>query len=196
VKNRLSDPFFGPRGDDPEDETREDLCILHYFCKGLYFDIEEKEIDVSRSRLWGVLTELPMILSRNAATPSPSIFKRAASFTIAFMIRSPLDIPFTNGRIPEQYRTIPNHQNALAAFEYCRRGFKDALIFKNGKPEGKSTPQPFTLSNKIQVSKHFYWDVVHAISNIKAEGCFHFISLLYESLAYKSNPGASYPETV
>jgi hypothetical protein len=60
----------------------------------------------------------------------------------------------------------------------------------------KDSGRKVILRNKIKVSAHFYYDTIHAISNIKDDTSFHFISLLYESLAYKANRRACYPEVL
>jgi hypothetical protein len=49
---------------------------------------------------------------------------------------------------------------------------------------------------KIKVSSHYYYDLIFAISELETDASFHFLSLTYETLAYKANKGASYPEKV
>jgi hypothetical protein len=189
-----SDPSFGSRGGDPEDETLEDITSLKYHCENLYEDFGCGKVEVGSHRLWRVLANIQPILSRKAATPNPSLFKRSAAFTIAFMLCPPLDIPFLNGQLPPKITGISNHHNAIAAFEFCRRSLINGEIHKRIPKSSKF--QVETLINPIKLSKHFYWDTIHAISIIDSDGCFHLLSLLYESLTYKDNPDASYPPIV
>ena len=189
-----SDPAFGSRGNDPEDEVLEDITFLKNHCENLYEDFGCGKVDVGSHRLWRVLANIQPILSRNAATPNPSLFKRSAAFTISFMENPPLDIPFTNGALPKDLTRISNHHNAIAAFEFCRRALFNGEIHKRIPKSEKF--QVEILETPIKVSKHFYWDTIHAISTIDCDGNFHILSLLYESLAYKDNKDASYPRTV
>jgi hypothetical protein len=189
-----SDPSFGSRGDDPEDETLEDITFLKHHCENLYEDFGCGKVEVGSHRLWRVLANIQPILSRNAATPNPSLFKRSSAFTIAFMQYPPLDIPFMNGGLPPNIKSISNHHNAIAAFEFCRRALFGGEIYKRVK--GKKELQPEKLEKFIKVSQHFYWDSIHAISTIDCDANFHILSLFYESLTYKDNPNASYPPIV
>ena len=189
-----SDPSFGSRGNDPEEETLEDITFLKNHCESLYEDFGCGKVEISSDRLWRVLANIQPVLSRNAATPNPSLFKRSAAFTIAFMESPPMDIPFTHGKLPDKFTRIPNHQNAISAFEYCRRALFDGQVYK--RISGKKEPQIETIKNPIKVSPHFYCDTIHAISIIDCDTCFHLLALLYESLTYKDNPTVSYPPTV
>lgn len=189
-----SDPAFGSRGDDPEVEILEDITFLKKHCQDLYEDFGCGKVEVASHRLWRVLSNIQPILSRNAATPNPSLFKRSAAFTISFMEFPPLDIPFINGTLPKNITGISNHHNAIAAFEFCRRALLNGEILK--RVPSKKEFQSEILKNPIKVSQHFYWDTIHAISTIDCDTNFHVLSLLYEALAYKDNPNASYPTVV
>jgi hypothetical protein len=189
-----SDPSFGSRGDDPEDETLEDITFLKNHCENLYEDFGCGKVEISSHRLWRVLANIQPILSRNAATPNPSLFKRSAAFTISFMEYPPLDIPFSNGTLPKSITSISNHHNAIAAFEFCRRALFTGEILKRSLKKQEFESE--ILKKPIKVSLHFYWDTIHAISTIDCDTSFHAISLLYESLTYKDNPNASYPPVV
>ena len=125
-----SDPSFGSRGDDPEDETLGDITFLKQHCENLYEDFGCGKVEISSHRLWRVLANIQPILSRNAATPNPSLFKRSSAFTISFMEYPPLDIPFTGGKLPPDITGISNHHNAIAAFEFCRRALFNGEIYK------------------------------------------------------------------
>jgi hypothetical protein len=190
-----SDPAFGARGDDPEYEILEDITFLKQHCENLYEDFGCTKVEVGSHRLWRVLANIQPILSRNAATPNPSLFKRSAAFTIAFMEYPPLDYPFIGGGLPKTITSISNHHNAIAAFEFCRRALITGEILKR-VPGKKKEFKSEILSRPIKVSQHFYWDTIHAISTINSDTCFHTLSLLYESLTYKDNPDASYPQIV
>ncbi|MDR3458066.1 MAG: hypothetical protein P4N60_11510 [Verrucomicrobiae bacterium] len=139
-----------------------------------------------------IVNDIPSILNKNTCAASPSVFKRAAALTIAFIATSPLDQTLSIqkfGKLTE----IGNHQNAIVAFEYCRQCLHQASYIKkfDGQPE-----QTVTLKKKIRLSAHFYYDLIFAISQLKTDASFHFLALNYELMVYKANKGASYPEKI
>src|ERR1700722_16845244 len=163
----------------------EDIRVLKNHCEAIYHDFGIKNVEVDRSILWAVLATFPQILVRNAATPNPSLFKRASAITISFMIKSPMAVPFKTGTIPAHIRDIANHQNAIGVFEYCRKALFGAVIYKTEKKADK-------LEHPIDLSLHSYCDVIHAIAQIKNDEPFHLLSLIYEMMTYRWNPNASY----
>jgi hypothetical protein len=109
------------------------------------------------------------------------------------MCKSPLAVPMRGSRLPKKIVAIRNHQNAIASFEYCRRALFNAEIYKCS-PHKKAK-----LRNRIELSPHFYCDIIHSIAQIPQSDndlCIHFLALLYEALTYKANKDAPYPETV
>lgn len=166
-----------------------DVVNLHDFCQGFYQGIKVNlNQPLSWGKLWGVISETEVQLTRNLNIETPSVFKRAAALTVALMVRSPLEQTFKGGIVGEELIRIKNHQNAIVAFEYCRDALRGAVIM----PKKRSA---FTLEAPIMVSKHFYCDLIHSFSHITDHSsCFHSTALLYESLCYKANKTASDPE--
>lgn len=138
--------------------------------------------------MWAVLSEMTTQLTKNLNIETPSVFKRAAALTMAFIVKSPLDRNFSGSTIAEDLICIKNHQNAIIGFEYCRDALRGSLIMPKQR-------EPFTLEKPITLSPHFYRDLIHAFSHIEDHSfCFHSTALIYESLCYKANPKASDPE--
>ena len=177
----------------PSPNLGSDVVTLATFSEGFYH-----RLNIKPTLIWkkfeDVINEIPSILNRNTNATTPSVFKRATAFTIAFIKNSPLDQPFATGIFPPKLAKIINHQNAIVAFEYTRQCLHKSTYVMVDDP--KNPGRKVILKNKIKVSAHFYYDTIHAISNIKDDTSFHFISLLYESLAYKANRRACYPEVV
>lgn len=174
----------------PSEHLAADVTTLATFAEGAYSRVGIKP-EIIWSNLEDVVTGIPTILNRNTNASTPSVFKRAAALTIAFIMCSPLDQPFPQDKFPIKLGKIINHQNAIVVFEYCRQCLhKSTYIMTEGLDRGRVV----VLKNKIKASHHFYYDTIHAIANIKDDTSFHFISLLYETLAYKANKRASYPE--
>ena len=192
-------------GDDSERAARSILSHevgdAKFFCQdivtlGTYSESFYKRVGVEPVIVWkkfeSVTNEIPSILNRNTGASNPSVFKRAAAFTIAFIKTSPLDQVFPPNKFPKKLTEIGNHQNAIVAFEYCRQCLHNASYLK--KESGKT--EMVTLKNKIKLSAHFYYDIIFAISELKTDSPFHFLALNYELMAYKSNKGASYLEVM
>ncbi len=176
----------------PNEHLGADVTTLATFSEGFYWRLKIQPAIIWK-KFEDVINEIPSVLNRNTNAPTPSVFKRAAAFTIAFIIHSPLDQPFPAKSFPQKLTKITN-QNAIVAFEYARQCLHESsyVMVDDVKNPGRKV----TLKNKIKVSAHFYYDTIHAISNIKSVESFHFISLFYESLAYKSNRRACYPEVL
>lgn len=112
----------------------------------------------------------------------PSTFKVVASFTSFFVAAAPIKT-----RLPQHFLgKLANKQNAVLAFHISVDALHGAeLHTKNGIK---------ILSNRIQVSEHYYEDFIEHLSSDRKESDIPLISLIYESLAYQMNPKASYLE--
>lgn len=166
-----------------------DAFNLFEFCSGFY-SVLGLNPEISQAKLWNTLAEHQTILIKNVSIARPSVFKLSAAFTIAFVLTSPLDQPLASGRLDPKLTEIPNHQNALIPFEYCRYILCGAKI--NHPKRGD-----IELKKRINLSKHFKIDLIHSIAAINRDGAnFHLLSLIYESLCYKANPKASDKELV
>ncbi len=170
----------------------QDVVVLATFSECCY-----KRIGIEPALIWKkfeyIVNDIPSILNRNTGATNPSVFKRAAALTIAFIATSPLDQIFQSNKFPKKLAEIGNHQNAIVIFEYCRQCLHNACYLKEEKGKPVEMVQ---LKRKIKLSAHFYYDMIFAISNIKTDASFHFLALNYELMAYKANKGASYPEKI
>jgi hypothetical protein len=170
----------------PEAPDRQCLDLVR-FLSGALGENAKRE-DLSPSKIAPIFQTATKILTRNIATtkPRPSVFKQSAAVILGFMAHAPLQLPILStsyqAKSAPQILTIPNHQNAVYAFEYVRFALHGATV-------EHCTKGVITIDNHVWVSPHFYGDLVHAIASLKQEdGCFHFIALLIESLVYKNNP--------
>jgi hypothetical protein len=116
-----------------------------------------------------------------------SPFKKAAAFTTNFVAARPIVTPinspqFTSGPLKD----LSNHQNAIIAFDLC----VDALHGAKLQREDKEV----ILANRISVSLHYWKDMITALSMCSTTNHFPCVSLMYEALAYQTNPDASYPK--
>lgn len=178
---------------NPVWKTEADVVTLATWSEKWYREVGIEPL-INWKNVEKAIDNVQPILNKNTHNATPSIFKRAAALTLAFMEVSPLDQSMAGSRIEDMLTNLNNHQNAIVVFEYCRRCLQGAKLIHS---EGKFAGREFILKNKIAVSRHFYRDLIFALG---CEGrdsrSFHAYALLYESLAYKSNPGVSYEETV
>ena len=117
-----------------------------------------------------------------------SPFKKAANFFVWFVASRPITNPIPPGYMDDDIRRMDNHQNVVVAYEFAMECLHNATIQRGDKD--------LALKNRIRVSKHFFKDFVEA--HLAAAPISHFktVSLLFEQLAYKANPGVSYDEVV
>lgn len=121
--------------------------------------------------------------------PKPSIFKKAAQFTLNFVIHNPITTELPATWYPSE---LPRRdfQNALLAFEICRASMHEAVVHG-------CDGQTRQLTIPITPSRHQMTDILKCLSSIqRVEESFdsyaRLLALLYESLAYEFNPKARY----
>lgn len=185
--------IFGPEGGpavhvNDDMPACEDTVVIGTFLNQFYSGLKISHRP-SWAEIYRVFIRMDAILHEHTTVQAPSIFKRCAAFTMAFMEICPLTEPFT-GALDQCITNIDNHQNAVAAIAYCRQCLNGATF---EHPPGTTVK----LGEKIKFSLHFYCDIIHAVAAIKDNPhCFHSMALLYESLSYKANPGTSDPEVI
>ena len=122
----------------------------------------------------------------NGGTAAASIFRKMGSFVAFFISEKPLIEPFPKGLMIEELRRIPNHQNAILAFEIA----KDSLFkAKINRDDGS-----YVLENRIETSKHSYIDIIDALSSVTPQTSMKMVAVLLEQLAYRRNPDCQYPD--
>jgi len=118
-----------------------------------------------------------------------SPFKKVAYFFVNFVAAKPVTEAFSSSVFGPIISGIENHQNVVLAYLMAVDSLHHAQIYrKNG--------QIISLDNKILVSRHFFYDFVEAFAAAVPYQHFKIASLLFEQLAYKANPVASYPEII
>lgn len=117
-----------------------------------------------------------------------SPFKKAANFFVWFVASRPIIDPLPAEIITDSLKSINNHQNVIFAYHMAVDCLHGAELHKDGGV--------VALTNKIKVSKHFFTDFLDTYSAATPQADFKPLSLLFEQLAYRANPGAPYPEIV
>lgn len=162
---------------------REDaLRVCHYIDQ--YYasqGLATAEIDVGKimGLASGMVQDFPSPLGISDSSP----FKKAASFS-AYMAQSRAILT----PLPEStFGSLSTHQNAIIAVELSIDALEGAQLHKK---DGTTV----VLEKRIQISGHYWRDLVVALSNCVPSQHFDCLSLIYESLAYQVNPDASYPK--
>ena len=115
-----------------------------------------------------------------------SPFKKVANFATYFIAERPIKSLF-----PDSYsingtslNQIKNHQNAILAYHIAVDCLHNATIERDNDKT--------YLKNRIIVSRHTYIDIVECLAMATPQSHFKSTSILFEQLAYRSNPEASY----
>lgn len=122
----------------------------------------------------------------NGGTAAASVFRKMGSFVVFFVSERPLVEPFPKGVMIEDLRKIPNHQNAILAFEIAKDSLHKAKI---NRKDGV-----FVLENRIETSRHSYIDIVDALSHGSPATSMKMVAVLLEQLAYRRNPDCQYKD--
>lgn len=157
------------------------LRLCHYvdqFCAaiGILEVVPPTPLALSRV-VWNMTEHIPWPDGADKASP----FKKAASFTVNFIAERPITTPFSM----DKFGKLADHQNAIVAFHLSVDALHNAVI------EGCDR-EPRKLENRIEVSQHFYRDMIVALNRANSEAHFRMVALLYESLAYQANPDIAY----
>ena len=127
-------------------------------------------------------------------------FKKAAIFTKVVKEIKPVQEPLPD-KFFQRFRSLspeqiaffkqPGFLNTIVAFECARYLLHKARI--NYSTTETEEPEIRELGNPILVSEHTWCDVIIAL---EGNGNVRDVAIIYELLAYKDNPGASYPATI
>lgn len=166
------------------------LCSIAIYVDSFAKRLGLKELDVDPQALTSVAAALvrpdfPHVEGLEKASP----FKKAANFFVWFVAERPVITELPVSLIGKELSGITNHQNVIVAYHMavdCLHGAR--LHLKDGDTK--------ILENRIRVSMHFFQDFVEAFSAAVPAHHFKIVSLLFEQLAYKANPGISYSEDI
>jgi hypothetical protein len=117
--------------------------------------------------------------------PELSLFKRVATFICAFSYFRPVQTPFPENVFGKMITQIPNHQNAILAFEIAKNALWGASL---RSADGRNK----IINNQISMSAHMYADTITFLSNLDPSKDVFGVALLLESLCYQSNSELAY----
>lgn len=114
-----------------------------------------------------------------------SVFKKAATFALLFVAQQPLTNSLPRDKFPADLVEINNHQNGLLGILIALKALHKAQIRRK---DGNVV----TIKNPIEISGHSLIDLVDAVTGASVQTGFQLLTLLFEQLAYKTNPDCQY----
>lgn len=179
--------IFNVLGMSREENVYFDLRNLLSFIDSFCHDIGFETFQIDENKLVSVLHLIREDFPHKDGLENANPFKKIAYFVVNFITERPMKTSFKDEFIINgtQINTINNHQNAIIAYAIAVESLVNAEIFR-------STGEIVKLENRIMVSKHSYVDIIDAISESTPVDHFKSIAVLFEQLAYRANPTASY----
>jgi len=167
-------------------DQRQDLQNVCEYIDGFCHAVSMPYVDLNTIALMGVLTTLQQDFPYQHGPQKASPFKKVAAFTTAFVAAKPILTP-----LPEdKFGLVAGCQNAILAYEFSIDALHGAEI------NCQKRKKIIVLENRIKISKHYWMDLIKAISACAPVYHFELLSLLYEALAYRWNTDASYTPTI
>lgn len=158
--------------------------FIDAYCQGRGLKPGQVDFDWQKLRsIIGILYQnFPHCDGRDEASP----FKRVASLVTYFAAERVIASSFPPEILGNDLSRIENATNAVVAHRLSVKALHGAVI-------RYGTTGEFLLVNPIRVSRHYYRDLIEALSMVNPQSHFKLVSLIYESLAYRANPNASDP---
>lgn len=159
---------------DPVTDRKNVLQFINDFSNSV--GIEPHEIDVRK--IAGIIQGAVNDGDYEAERASP--FKKIASFVAHFIAEKPISSLFRF----EEFENMENHQNAIVALAIAIDSLHGATIHRD---DGD-----FTLSERIEMSRHSYIDIVNAIADVTPAYGKNLLAVLLEQMCYRRNPSCEY----
>jgi hypothetical protein len=168
-------------GTDVNADLRSVLLYMNGFATGAGVT---DTLDVDLAKLGAALCGIRLDFPHKDGLEKASVFKKVSNFIVNFVAERPIVSPFPPGSLDPGILKIPNHQNAVIAFEL---GIEALHLATVNRSDGD-----VVLKKRICVSPHSHVDIIEAISEVTPNLHFKLVSVLLEQLAYRANPQASY----
>jgi len=167
------------------DQHHDIISLFTYmdsFAKNIGLDKFDIDVGSCQSILIGMKQDFP----HNGGLLKASPFKKVANFVTNFVASQPIKSEFPNSLAINGHKLneIKNHQNAIIAYHIAVDSLENAIIYRGDTS--------IKLEHRIQVSQHTYFDIIDTLSNVRPVDHFKVVTLLFEQLAYRFNPQASY----
>ena len=165
-----------------------DLIHLYEYINNFTKGWGLKDVPINPSKCQGIVIGMSRDFPCKDGLNGASAFKKVANFASYFISERPIPNGFDKALIGDDLAKVDNHQNAMVALSFCIDAMHGAEIHRNDGVK--------ILENRINLSKHSYVDIVDALSWATPVTHFRMISVLFEQMAYKTNPTCQYNDLV
>lgn len=168
------------------DGARDDAIRLLTYIGDYYLDHGVEHIDVDTARVLHLVREMHEEFPHPGGEDDASPFKKVAVFVCHFTARNPVSTALPDefvGNRP-QGQTAVARSNAMVALEVALVSLRFATVgWKGGEKH--------LLNEPMELSPHSFNDIADALTNRRPDA-FKLVAVLFEQLAYKTNPHAQY----
>jgi len=162
-------------------EVRNDVISLCEYIDDFYADQGVDSVDINVPAVFGVIGAMTQAFPSLFGVEQASPFKKVAAFTTYFAAQRPI----ITGLPVELFGELATHQNSIVAYALSVDSLHKAII---KCPVRGDIP----LNGRIKISKHYWQDLIVALSGSMPAHHFGCVSSIYEALAYQANDKASY----
>lgn len=163
----------------------EDVIHVLEFMDSYTYTIGIVEVEIDLNTIDRIVKSCKQDFPHIGGIGNASAFKQVANFVCHFVAERPIVRPFSAAIVGNDMSKIDNHQNAMLAFALAEESLNNSDIMRK---DGRKT-----VVTPIQYSRHSYVDIIEAFSNLSPSVHFKLVTVLFEQLVYKSNPGCQYP---
>ena len=171
-------------------DYRGDAARVLTFIAQFYDGVGQRSIDVDADQLFSLLRGMYADFPYPGGEDGASAFKKVANFVVYFTAGNPVRTalpPEILGDLPTSVTPIAR-SNAVLALLIAIASLHGATIKWESGAE-------HTLVKKIELSRHSFVDIADALTNATPVTSFKLVAVLFEQMAYKTNPDCQYPVT-
>ncbi|MCY4343664.1 MAG: hypothetical protein OXE83_08860 [Gammaproteobacteria bacterium] len=176
--------LFSDRG------SSQDGTNLLVFVAQYYEDIGvDGVIDIDGAKLASAIRLMYEDFPYPGGADNASPFKKISQFVCYFVALKPIGTPLPDWALGDLGSHDPvARSNAVVALAIAIKSLEGATLkWHNGES------RTVTLANRISLSRHSFVDIADALTNISPVTAFKLVSVLFEQMAYKTNPDCQYP---
>lgn len=149
----------------------------------------EGPVDIDVGKLVAAIRQMHDEFPYPGGPDNASPFKKIAQFVCYFVALKPIGTPLPNWALGElgSHNAVAR-SNAVMALAIAIKSLEGATLqWHNGES------RTVTLENRISLSRHSFFDIADALTSISPSTSFKLVSVLFEQMAYKTNPLCQYP---
>ena len=179
-----SDVLFSQNGQS--DDVRNVLAFIAQYYQDLGV---EGYIDIDAPALSAAIRQMYEGFPYSGGPENASPFKKISQFVCYFMALKPIGTPLPDWALGDLgHQNHVARSNAVVALVIAIKSLEGATLqWHNGES------RTVTLKNPIRLSKHSFIDIADALTIITPSTSFKLVSVLFEQMAYKTNPDCQYP---